>query len=347
MCSWRDGGLTCKYEPSQCRNGGSNRSSGVPMPGIDKATGRVIALIVLLIAVGAALRGYLPVYNRAAHQEAISNPAALPFVMAALAASLTLLTIAVIARLRDPHALAPKTGDLSEMLGTGKGRPSWRVLLIGLGVIVGWLLLAILLSRLLGPHGLTPSARTPDPTSAPPSAQGTAPPPQQRHPQNNAGDMFGILLASAIPMLLVLVAGTVIMSRRRRLATPPTIADDHIESPASATRSESLVRAAELGLAEMSDLSREPREAIIACYAAMERELARVPGAVPQEFDTPTEVLARAVEHHALHADNAVQLVNLFAEARFSPHVMNEGHRDVAVRVLRVVLDELGSRSAA
>ena len=119
------------------------------------------------------------------------------------------------------------------------------------------------------------------------------------------------------------------------------------ESPAPVARSESLARAAERGLAEMTDLSREPREAIIACYAAMERELARVPGAVPQEFDTPTEVLARAVEHHALQADNAVQLVNLFAEARFSPHVMNEGHRDVAVRILQLVLDELGSWSSA
>lgn len=97
----------------------------------------------------------------------------------------------------------------------------------------------------------------------------------------------------------------------------------------------------------MTDLSREPREAIIACYAAMERELAHVPGAAPQDFDTPSEVLARAVEHHVLHADNAVELVNLFTEARFSPHVMNEGHRDEAVRVLRLVLDELRSRSPA
>ena len=105
------------------------------------------------------------------------------------------------------------------------------------------------------------------------------------------------------------------------------------------------MRAAEVGLAEMADLSREPREAIIACYAAMERELANVPDAAPQDFDTPTEVLARAVEHHALHADNAVQLVNLFAEARFSPHVMNEGHREVAVRVLRLVLDELAAQA--
>ncbi|PQM46869.1 hypothetical protein C1Y40_02957 [Mycobacterium talmoniae] len=73
----------------------------------------------------------------------------------------------------------------------------------------------------------------------------------------------------------------------------------------------------------------------------MERELARVPDAVPQDCDTPSEVLARAVDHHALHADNAARLVSLFTEARFSPHVMNEGHREAAVRVLRLVLAEL------
>jgi hypothetical protein len=107
--------------------------------------------------------------------------------------------------------------------------------------------------------------------------------------------------------------------------------------------SESLVRAAEVGLAEIGDRSREPREAIIACYAAMERELAHVPGAVPQDFDTPTEVLARAVENHALHIDNASELVNLFEEARFSPHVMSEAHRMSALRVLQLVLAELRS----
>jgi len=145
-------------------------------------------------------------------------------------------------------------------------------------------------------------------------------------------------------MLLVTATGSVIISRRRlRATTPATIADDHFESPTPAPRSESLVRAAEVGLAEIGDLKREPREAIIACYAAMERELANVPGAVPQDFDTPTEVLVRAVEHHALHVDNAAQLVNLFEEARFSPHVMNEGHREIAVNVLRLVLTELRS----
>ncbi|HXL62983.1 MAG TPA: DUF4129 domain-containing protein, partial [Mycobacterium sp.] len=85
-----------------------------------------------------------------------------------------------------------------------------------------------------------------------------------------------------------------------------------------------------------------PREAIIACYAVMEDALAHS-GAVPQDSDTPSEVLARAVDHDAIHAGTATELVDLFAEARFSPHVMNEGHREVAVRALQLVLAELKS----
>jgi len=312
------------------------------MSGIDKPTGRVVALIVLLIFAAAALRGYLPAQGRVVRGEPDSGRAALIFVIAALSVTLTLLVIAVIARLRDPRAVAPNVADLSEMLGTGKSRPSWRVLLIGLGVVVAWLVIMVLLVRLTVPHGVAPSAPTPV-TSAPPSGHATGPP-QQQHPQNNTGDMFAILLAGAIPMLLLIVAGSVIASRRRwRAGTPEITADDYVESLAPAPNSRSLARAAELGLAEMADLNREPREAIIACYAAMERELANVPGAAPQDFDTPTEVLARAVERHALHADNAVRLVNLFEEARFSPHVMSEEHREVAVDVLRLVLAELRS----
>jgi hypothetical protein len=232
---------------------------------------------------------------------------------------------------------------VSDLIGGGKGRPSWRVLLIGLAVIVAWLLIAMMLAHLFVPHEVSPAP--PSQPATPPPAHDTVPSPKQNR-QNDPGDMVGVLLASAVPLLLIIVAAAVINTRRRwRRPAPGASAEDYVESHAPAKRAELLVRAAEVGLAEMADLSREPRDAIIACYAAMERELANVPRAVPQDFDTPTEVLARAVEHHALHADNAVQLVNLFEEARFSPHVMNEGHREVAVRVLQLVLDELAVSS--
>jgi hypothetical protein len=145
-------------------------------------------------------------------------------------------------------------------------------------------------------------------------------------------------------LMTLVVVGTAIVSRRQRHAATAWAPDGELpEAPTHPGAAESLARAAEVGLAEIGDLTREPREAIIACYAAMERELTHVPGAAPLDCDTPSEVLARAVDRHALHAASATQLVELFEEARFSPHVMNEGHRDTAVEALRLVLAELRS----
>ena len=315
------------------------------MRGVDKPTGRVVALIVLLILAGAALRGYLPAQRHAAHAEqGGGGGAALTFVVLALGGSLAVVALAVIARLRDPRVAAPEAGAISDLLGRAGTRPSWRVVLIGLGVIVAWLLLTLMLSRLWAPHDAVSSGASPG--SHVPSAGKTVSPQPPQLPRNQRGDMFGILLAASITMLLLVVTGSVVTARRRRgAATPVTAAAGDPAQPPPGPPSDSLVRAAERGLAAMADLGRDPRAAIIGCYAAMERELANVPGAVPQEFDTPSEVLDRAVYQHALRADNAVQLVTLFAEARFSPHVMNEGHRDDAVRVLRLVLDELGARA--
>ncbi|MCV7078700.1 DUF4129 domain-containing protein [Mycobacterium szulgai] len=312
----------------------------------DKPTGRVIVVIALLILAAAALRGYLPAQHGSRLAEAGGNRAALTMLVTAIAATLAILVFSIIARLRDPRAVAPSAGQLPEMVGRGTGRPNWRVVLIALGAIVAWLLIALLLSRILAPHEVSVDAPNPD-SSASTSAPGTAPPPKPLTQHKKNGDMLGILIACT-PVLLLVVAAGVIVSRRRRPTTTALVAqDDAPKTTPPPQAAESLARAAEVGLAEIADLSREPREAIIACYAAMERELADVPGAAPQEFDTPTEVLARAVERHALQADNAVQLVELFAEARFSPHVMSEGHREVAVRVLQLVRDELSTRSPA
>jgi hypothetical protein len=58
-------------------------------------------------------------------------------------------------------------------------------------------------------------------------------------------------------------------------------------------------------------------------------------------------VLARAVARHSLSTRNATQLVNLFAEARFSPHVMTEQHRESADNALHLVLAELSAQSGS
>ena len=318
------------------------------MAGIERSTQRAIAVIALLALVALALRGYLPGSESAAERDRpTSSPLALIADIVLLSAAVAIIGFAIITRLRDRRARPATRGELPRGSGGLTGRPSWRFMLIALGLIIAWLVLVLVLTRVgvLGPveQPSAGSATVPDATTPPPSDSENVPPPQSEPPEPGT-NVIGYLVPPMLIFMVLVVIGTAIAARRQRRSGPFYPIDvDSTEAPSTPAATESLARAAELGLAEIGDLRREPREAIIACYAAMERELTRVPGAVPQDFDTPTEVLARAVDHHALHAESATQLVELFEEARFSPHVMNEGHRDVAVGVLRLVLAELRS----
>ena len=318
------------------------------MAGFDKSTARAIAVIALLVVAAWALRGYLPGSEPAAdrQQRPPSSPAALIVDVALLSISVAIIGIAIVARLRNRQARRPGPGSLPEGRGS-IGRPTWRFSMIGLALIIGWVLVVMLLTR-LGVHGPADQASSGTPTIADPTTTPTTianPAPRQPDSLDDRGsNVVNYLIPPMLILMTLIVVGTAIMSRRGRHATAPSTPDGELpEPPAHDGAAESLARAAEVGLAEIGDLSREPREAIIACYAAMERELTHVPGAVPLDCDTPSEVLARAVAHHALNADSATRLVELFEEARFSPHVMNEGHRDIAVDALRLVLADLRS----
>jgi len=312
----------------------------------DRATGRVVAVIVLLIAIAASLRGYLPGAERA-NQPPPDSGSSLVYVAAMITASLVIVAIAFIARLRDPRRAPTSAGMLPNRFSGGRGRPAWRVMMIGAGVLLGWLLLVWVLSRFIVLQGVDqpPAApRSAVPVSVPVPAPATNAPQRPGTRDSDANrDTLGYLIASTVALLTMIVAGAVVAARRRRLGKPRVDPVGPLGQTATTVAATSLARAAESGLAEITDLNHEPRQAIIACYAAMERELTHFPGAVPQDFDTPTEVLARAVEHHALHAGNAAELVNLFEEARFSPHVMNEAHRTSALRALQLVLADMRS----
>jgi Domain of unknown function (DUF4129) len=308
----------------------------------DKATGRVVAVIVLLIVIAASLRGYLPGVERTARKSPPDSGASLVYVIAMLGVSVAILAVAVIVRLREPRRAAASAGALSARLSGGRGRPDWRVLVIAAAVVAAWLLTVWLLSRFIVLHTAGQAPTAPGSSVPTPANDRARPAP----PPDMAGSraMLRYLVATTVALLVLIVTGGVVAVRRRRAGQVPVVAAEPSAAPSTPIdTSESLVRAAEVGLAEIGDRSREPREAIIGCYAAMECELAHVPAAVPQDFDTPSEVLARAVENHALHVDSASELVNLFEEARFSPHVMGEAHRESALRVLRLVLAELRS----
>ncbi len=312
------------------------------VPGTKGATGRAVALVALVLLVGVALRGYLPGDEKPDDQPADGN-AAMIAVITLLGAAVVIIMIAIVATLRRPQTSAPALALMQRRRSGERWRPSWRLVLVALGALLGWLLLVVLLMQLT--VTLETPIQQPAPTTAAPGATPSpAPPPQPPAPTQDESDMFWYLFATTVFMMLLVAAGMAInMRRHRRPPAPGPVADYASEPDDAQPAPPPLAVAAERGLAEMGDLSREPREAIIACYAAMEDALAGAPGAMPQESDTPTEVLARAVANHAIHAGTATDLVELFAEARFSPHVMNEGHRETAVRALELVLAELRS----
>jgi hypothetical protein len=305
----------------------------------------MVAVIVLLVLTGIALRGQLPGVDRSTPAESTHNPAAITAVIALLGAGIVIITIAIVTTLRQPRQPRQRAQPLERAPGGMRTRPSLRMLLIVLGVILVWLIAVVLLLQLSAVTDFGHPSQTDAPSIATPTAS-PAPPPPASPPQPSqqpGGDAFWYLFATTMFMLVLWAAGIVIaLVRHRRAPNAQSVAGEPTE-PEPPQAPHSLAVAAERGLAEMGDPSREPREAIIACYAAMENALANSPEAVPRDSDTPSEVLARAVDHNAIHAGMANELVDLFTEARFSPHVMNEGHREVAVRALQLVLAELKS----
>jgi Domain of unknown function (DUF4129) len=315
-----------------------------------KAFRPAIGVAVLLVVTAIALRGHVPGVEptpvAAPEPPRGDDPLAWVFVAALLAASVAVVALGAIARWRRRGG-APATVAARPDWLRGEAPVAWRrIAVVVFCAVIAWLIAALTLSQFGG-------TGPPDPTGPPASRTPYAPVPStvddgfaerpRAVPPVGDGHLLGYLYGATAILFLVLIAGTVIATRARRPAPlPPTAAGD--DGQPSSDAAAPLARAAEVGLAEVEDPSREPRKAIIACYAAMERELANVPDAMPQDFDTASEVLARAVEHHALGPDSATQLVELFDEARFSPHVMGEGHRDLAVEVLQRVLGELRSR---
>lgn len=312
-------------------------------PGDHRAVVRTIAVIVLIAVALVALRGYLPEASepRPEPERLDSGSGSVAAVVAMLAVSLAAIAISVLAQARQRSGI-PSAAEPHRAPRAGPLRLRWRPLLIAAAILLAWSVVLLLLMRWVSP---LPLDEPPAPQGAPATdpAEGAEPGSAPAPRQTGAGDsVFGILAVATVVLLGLSVVGT--LRGRRRIPAPDVPVEAPSGAPSDATTGGAgpdLVRAAELGLAEVDDPNRDAREAIIACYLAMERELEKSPGTLPQDSDTPSEVLARATRHHALQADSATELVDLFEEARFSPHVMDDDHRVAAVRALQAVLRDL------
>ncbi|MGP4055101.1 DUF4129 domain-containing protein [Mycobacterium sp. 4D054] len=301
----------------------------------DKAA-RTITVIVLTLLAITALRGYLPDAggDPPPDQPAEAGPGSLIAVIAMLVVSVAVITIAVFAQ-ASQRAAAPPPGE-PPRTARERGVPiRWRTLLIIGAALTAWTLLVLLLMRWV-PAVVLDEQTVPDTRADAASSAETTP-----DAEPPAGPYDGAVFAALLGTTVALFALAIVAALTGRRHAPAPAVPTEPAAPGPAAPAPDLARAAELGLAEMGDLSRDPRQAIIACYLAMERELEKSPGTTPRDSDTPTEVLARAIRSGAVDAGSATELVELFEEARFSPHLMNEGHRVDAVHALRQVQRQL------
>jgi hypothetical protein len=147
---------------------------------------------------------------------------------------------------------------------------------------------------------------------------------------------FAVWPVVAVVALLA-VAGVALWlsARGRRAAMAPPVA-----TPAEAL--------ADVLAETLDDLraERDPRRAVIAAYARMERGLA-ASGLPRSEAEAPEEYLARVLDDIEISPRAAGRLTALFAWARFSMHDVRPEMKDEAIETLEQVQRELAAAETA
>jgi hypothetical protein len=140
-------------------------------------------------------------------------------------------------------------------------------------------------------------------------------------------------VVAALVLAALAVAALVIANRR---ANP---------SSAQAELAEELALTLDLSLDDLR-AETDPRRAVIAAYARLERVLA-AHGEPRQDADTPEEHLARVLGHLDVDRRAVRRLVDLFVQAKFSQHDVDARMKDEAIGALEQVRDELRAVAAA
>ncbi|MGW4890770.1 DUF4129 domain-containing protein [Kitasatospora sp. NPDC004240] len=168
-----------------------------------------------------------------------------------------------------------------------------------------------------------------------------SPPPLPKLPDPPDGTgLLGYVVAGVVGALAVALVAAFVWAllhawRPRRLGRRPATV-----LPAAPPRPEDvLAEAVATGLRALA--GGDARAAVIACYAAMENSLA-VSGMARRAWDSPTELLERAVAEDLVEPVHAGELTALFREARYSSHPMDDGH----VRRARAALDAIAAHLA-
>ncbi len=306
----------------------TSRQSGQEPPGGLSSAGWVVRVLppaLLLVLALAGLRGSIakPRWSGPMHTAAVGVGVALTVVLAILLTATWL---------RRRRALAQQPGQQEADVAAKLRGVLLAVLSMGIAMIAVLLVLAAHLNLGNG----KPRPR-PAPPAAVPRPVATARPRGHGRQAVLSVPVIDILYALLVLALIAAVVLSIWWSRRLRAALGPV--DEIGEETAD---SEDLREAVESGRSALRTLD-DARAAIIACYVAMERNLADR-GAARGVAGTPDELLARATSGNIVHGTAPERLTVLFYEARFSSHPMDQTQRRAAEQALDELAAALGPR---
>jgi hypothetical protein len=279
-----------------------SRRRGPPQPARVALLALTAAALLALVAVGAA-RGPL---RGGGGRPAFPIDLVASLLALLLVAAVASLVLAVIVLAPDQRLRPPRSH-----------RRSVLVALLPLGLILALWLFGEplgLLDRFQG-DGTTPSTL--------PSLDA----PETPLPPADPGPTPLLVAAAAVVAMVAIVVAWVLADRRRR--GPP-------RTPAE--------RLVELLDDTLDDLEHDPdpRRAVIAAWARMERGLAAA-GLPRRPAEAPFEYVGRVLEASPVDPAHVHRLTSLFERAKFSRHTIDQAMRQDAVAALRAVRSDLAA----
>ena len=291
-------------------------SPGSAVAGRTGGATRVAAVAVLLAVTVAGLRAH-GTFSRAAHSAAAGVTGSAVGILVATGEGIAVVAFIVMLVMARPER--KKNPDTDE---PPRLRFPWWAKTLAVLVCIAVLVtpFVVLFSKKNRSAITTPGALT-RPGVVPTGEAGRL---ASEHPSTPWPVIAGMVIAVAV------VVAMTVWSRRRRFADRP-----RGPSPRLARLLDSLAA----GHAALSS-SADPRAAIIACYAAMERGFAAA-GSAPAEADTPAEVLARAADAGIIRSSSPAVLTSLFRRARYSAEPMTSADSGAAASALEQMRADL------
>jgi hypothetical protein len=190
------------------------------------------------------------------------------------------------------------------------------------------------------------AAPTPEPEQAKPSPEPSRVPDVPDRQAVELPGWLGVLGRAVCGLFLAaLVAGLAWYALRARPRRRPADDDDDDEEDAART-ADDVVAALDAVLVELSDADRDPRRAVIACWVRLEQAAAAA-GTPRHPGDTPTDLVSRLLRAHRVSADVLATFADVYREARYATHTVDEAMRTQARSALRRLRAELAGGAAA